>query len=244
MGSTETFQLKGSLFTLTVLKLKSIDFETLTKELETTIKQAPKFFANSPIAIDLQPLSQLALDVDFDKLINICRASNLIPIGVRNGNPDQHQNAVKAGLAVLPNIQTQETTETPKASTQTTQNASTAPEAVIAKSPTRIVTEPVRSGKQVYAEGGDLLILAPVSNGAEVIADGNIHVYGPLRGRALAGVQGDNNARIFCSELDAELVSIAGHYKVSEEIKTSGASQTEALTHVYLDDGELHIASV
>ncbi|MBL4867498.1 MAG: septum site-determining protein MinC [Pseudomonadales bacterium] len=84
----------------------------------------------------------------------------------------------------------------------------------------KIVAKPVRSGQQVYAPGGDLIILAPVSAGAEVLADGNIHVYGPLRGRALAGVKGNTDARIFCHSLEAELISIAGHYKVSEDLRS------------------------
>ena len=82
----------------------------------------------------------------------------------------------------------------------------------------RIVTEPVRSGTQIYARGGDLIVTAAVSPGAELVADGNIHVYGPLRGRALAGASGDTSARIFCSRLEAELVSIAGRYLVSEQL--------------------------
>jgi septum site-determining protein MinC len=88
--------------------------------------------------------------------------------------------------------------------------------------PARIISQPVRSGQQVFAAEGDLVILAPVQPGAEVMAAGNIHVYGPLRGRALAGVNGDENARIFCQSLEAELVSIAGHYKISEDLQGSG----------------------
>ena len=82
----------------------------------------------------------------------------------------------------------------------------------------RLITQPVRSGTQVYARGGDLVVTAAVSPGAELVADGNIHVYGPLRGRALAGAGGDAEARIFCSRLEAELVSIAGRYLVSEQL--------------------------
>jgi septum site-determining protein MinC len=88
--------------------------------------------------------------------------------------------------------------------------------------PTKIIYQPVRSGQQIYAKGGDLIILAAVSPGAEILADGNIHVYGALRGRALAGVRGDTRARIFCHSLEAELVSIAGHYKISEDLQKSG----------------------
>ena len=83
---------------------------------------------------------------------------------------------------------------------------------------TRLVTQPVRSGTQIYARGADLIVTAAVSPGAEIIADGNIHVYGPLRGRALAGAAGDAEARIFCSRFEAELVSIAGRYLVSEQM--------------------------
>ena len=91
------------------------------------------------------------------------------------------------------------------------------PETVAAKN--LVITTPVRSGQQVYAKGGDLIIIAPVSAGAEVLADGNIHIYGPLRGRALAGVSGDKSARIFCQSLEAELISIAGSYKVNEDLQ-------------------------
>ena len=82
-----------------------------------------------------------------------------------------------------------------------------------------IVTSPVRGGQQIYAQGGDLVVMAPVSAGAELLADGNIHVYGPLRGRALAGVKGDTRARIFCQQMGAEMLSVAGQYKTAEELR-------------------------
>src|SRR5207237_3532700 len=82
----------------------------------------------------------------------------------------------------------------------------------------RLITQPVRSGTQIYARGTDLVVTAPVSAGAEIMADGNIHVYAALRGRALAGADGDVEARIFCSRLEAELISIAGRYLVSDQI--------------------------
>ena len=85
--------------------------------------------------------------------------------------------------------------------------------------PTKIITSPVRGGQTVYAEGCDLVVIASVSPGAELMADGNIHVYGPMRGRALAGHKGNTKARIFCQQLSAELVSIAGKYRVSEDLR-------------------------
>ncbi|WP_333686911.1 septum site-determining protein MinC, partial [Methylococcus capsulatus] len=83
---------------------------------------------------------------------------------------------------------------------------------------TKIIDQPIRSGQRVYANDGDLVVIATVSPGAELMADGNIHVYGSLRGRAMAGVKGDLDARIFCLDLQAELIAIGGHYKVSENL--------------------------
>ena len=100
--------------------------------------------------------------------------------------------------------------------------AAAAPEPANDPAPAKIINQPVRSGQQVYAPEGDLIILAPVQAGAEVLAAGNIHVYGPLRGRALAGIHGAESARVFCQSLEAELVSIAGHYKISEDLQDIG----------------------
>lgn len=104
-------------------------------------------------------------------------------------------------------------------------------------SQTLLITQPIRSGQQVYAQGADLIVHAPVSQGAELIADGNIHVYGPLRGRALAGVSGNKNARIYCQKLEAELVSVAGHYSVSEDIKFTS---TQPMC-IYLENDSLQL---
>jgi len=93
------------------------------------------------------------------------------------------------------------------------------PPAEPAVKPTKIITTPVRGGQQIYAQGGDLVVLASVSPGAELLADGNIHVYGAMRGRALAGIKGNTKARIFCQQLTAEMVSIAGQYKVAEDLR-------------------------
>ena len=100
-------------------------------------------------------------------------------------------------------------------------------------------SQAVRTGQQVYARGCDLVVVAPVANGAEVLADGNIHVYGPLRGRAFAGALGDERARIFCSEFRAELISIAGHYRVFEEIP---AQHEGKAVQIHLDGNKLKIA--
>ncbi|HCP03453.1 MAG TPA: septum site-determining protein MinC, partial [Pseudomonas sp.] len=105
----------------------------------------------------------------------------------------------------------------------------------------KIITEPVRGGQQVYARGGDLIVMAPVSAGAELLADGHIHVYGPLRGRALAGVQGNQEARIFCQSLEAELVSIAGQYKVAEDLRKQ---QWKQAVQISLEGDSLKISGL
>ena len=104
-----------------------------------------------------------------------------------------------------------------------------------------MISEPVRSGQQIYAPNGDLLVLAPVSHGAELLADGHIHIYGPLRGRALAGVTGDTEARIFCQSLEAELISIAGQYKISEDLEGDYWQQPVV---VHLTEGHLQIRAL
>jgi septum site-determining protein MinC len=254
MHKTNTFELKGSLFTLTVLKLKSVDLVTIKQELAATLASAPKFFENAPVVIDLQLLAQINPDCDFTALSNILRENHLIPIGVRNGSEQHHQAAISAGLALLPNIKIQETTsftEQPaeavapkaKAEPKPVVEAEVEEQQLLSGSPTKIITQPVRSGKQVYVKGGDLLILSSVSHGAEVLADGTIHVYGTLRGRALAGVRGDKNARIFCQDLDAELISIAGHYKTSDEIQNPLKGE-KGLIHIYLEEDELKIEAI
>ena len=103
---------------------------------------------------------------------------------------------------------------------------------------TTVVMRPVRSGQRIYAQGGDLVVLGQVSSGAEVMADGHIHVYAALRGRALAGLKGNHEARIFCQDLRAELISVAGHYRISENIDTRLSGHP---VQVYLEDKILRI---
>ncbi|TPW14125.1 MAG: septum site-determining protein MinC, partial [Halothiobacillaceae bacterium] len=119
------------------------------------------------------------------------------------------------------------------------------PQATLATAPTtessatKVIYQPIRSGQQIYAKGGDLIVLAAVNAGAEIIADGNIHIYAPLRGRALAGVRGNNSARIFCYNMEAELVAVAGHYRVFEE-RVPSEFRNKAV-QIYLDNEQLKI---
>ncbi len=162
----------------------------------------------------------------------------MIPFGVRGGTKAQNEAAEAMELAILGEPETRpirternNAPEEPAAPVPRPAAPSVSEEpAADASSRFRasftLVTRPVRSGQRVYAAGGDLSIIAAVSSGAELMADGNIHVYGPLRGRALAGMKGNTDARIFCQDLQAELVSVAGHYRVSENIPTRAARRS------------------
>ena len=214
------FQLKSSTVSLTALELAYFDDDSFEAALREKIRQAPGFFKDIPIIVSLDHYEGLTGELDFFKLLGICRRHNIHVVGVRGGNDDQRRLARHAALAILPGTGRQDRVPAPHAATEP------APEAVAPSAaepvPARVISQPVRSGQQIVAPEGDLIILGPVQAGAEVLAVGNIHVYGPLRGRALAGVHGLESARVFCQSLEAELVSIAGHYKISEDLQESG----------------------
>ena len=225
----DAFTLKGSLYTLTTLQLKTTDLTAIAEQLTVMVKQVPRFFANTPLVIDLQKVSQ---PFNLHALLDCLYMHQLIPVGVRGGSEEQKSIALTAGMALMPGKQdTNDSSVVPATADHTN---------VVVAGTGKLVTQPVRSGQQIYAQGGDLIILSPVSAGAEVLADGHIHVYAPLRGRALAGVAGNTQARIFCQYLAAELVAIAGHYKVSEQLQNQlGVFGKTAM--IYLDNDQLAI---
>lgn len=217
--SDQAFELKASLFTLTILQLKTFDVDLITQQLAATIQKAPSFFQNAPVVFDLHRLQAIQCPIDFDALIKTLKAHQLIPVAIVGANADQSKQAAAAGIGSLPG---QYTAKKPEESEATAEPAAVAQIETISQADpvTKIVSQPVRSGQQIYAKDGDLIVLASVSHGAELIADGNIHVYGTLRGRALAGASGDAKARIFCHKFEAELVSIAGLYQLNDQYKT------------------------
>ncbi len=235
--SNTSFQLKGGLFTLTVIYLFNPELTVLGEQLAKLVKQTPKFFQNMPVVIDLHKLQPPSATLDFTSLIQCLREHGLIPIGVRSGNALQHEAAASIGLAIMPNTKTEATAEPATIKPTVATDAAPAAPAVVL---TKIITQPIRSGQQIYARNSDLVVLGPVSPGAELIADGNIHIYGALRGRALAGVSGNQSARIFCQTLEAELVSIAGHYWISEDLHNSAMKEN---VHIYLEKERLHVST-
>ena len=196
-------RLQGGIFTLMVVKIADPYDPILERELGEQVAMSPAFFAQAPVVLDLKDSLGCTAAADFTALKETLARHQLVVVGVQNASALQLRAAQAAALPAL------------KSANGNARRP--APERVAPPRP-KLVTQPVRSGTQIYAKGTDLIVVAPVSAGAEVIADGHIHVYGPLRGRAIAGAAGDQSARIFTQRLEAELVSIAGRYLVSEAI--------------------------
>ena len=223
-------QVRGRSFTAVVLKLAGQADAAFFGSVESLMRQAPHFFVNAPLVIDLAEAPGLVEKADFVKLVRDMRARRLAVIGVQNGTADQDIAAFGAGLICLQGGREAEVPRGGQPSAPETSakpvkvaplGSAPAPDAADAAPSTLVITEPVRSGQRIFADRGDLIVMAPVSSGAELIALGNIHVYGPLRGRALAGVGGDKTARIFVQSLEAELVAIAGLYRTSDDLDPS-----------------------
>lgn len=239
-------QLKGSLLPMTVLELSSFELSQFVSDLEAKISQAPEFFENLPIVVDLDKYDASEA-LSFDHLMAACEQHSIRIVAVRGGAEHLQQAARQAGLGIL--AKQKERSRTPP-EPQKAEPAAVEPavETVVEKvietvvetkterQLSKVVRTPVRSGQQIYAQDGDLIVLASVSAGAEILADGNIHVYGALRGRALAGIKGDTSARIFCQNLNAELVSIAGQYKISEDLDKTMVGKP---CQVFLEDDNL-----
>ncbi len=229
-----SFQLKGSAVTVVVLALVEFKPDSLKKELQAKIDQSPQFFLKSPLLISLEKFEGNCSLNQLEALLDICKNVGLQPLGF-SGVPEEFQAAVKAtGLAVLPSTRERELKKPESAAPRHSHFAPQQP----SSRPSKFITQPVRSGQQIYAEGTDLVITSQVSEGAEVIADGHIHIYGTLRGRALAGVKGDSNARIFCQNMEAELVSINGDFLLKDSIPEDLIKKP---TQVYLADDTMRV---
>jgi septum site-determining protein MinC len=240
------FDCKGSVLTVMVLHLRDTEPEILYPQLEEKIGRARSFFANAPMLIDLRSVDgpgQAALDLP--TLVATLRDLGVVPVGLRGALPLLHEAAREAGLGLLavPGVERTvaaappeepvrepapaaaepapaEEEPAPAAPEQVLPAEEAAPAPPLPASPatTVTVTQPVRSGQQVIAPHGDLVVLSSVNAGAEVFAAGSIHVYGALRGRALAGIDGDTSARVYSLQFNPELVAVAGEYLVNESL--------------------------
>jgi septum site-determining protein MinC len=214
------------------LRVRTLDVAQLSREMRERVERAPKLFGRAPVIVDFGGLAKMPDVATAKALLEGLRTAGVLPVGLSYGTRETEQLAEQLGLPLLAKFRAQyepipaaapaAVAEAPKA-----RRESVAAEAAPTKTPSKAVTStspgliqktPVRSGQQLYAEARDLTVLSTVGAGAEVISDGSIHIYGTLRGRALAGAQGNTDARIFCQEFHAELVAIAGNYKVLEDV--------------------------
>lgn len=227
---SQAFKLKGRLFTFTVMQILEVDLAAFAQHLNEVIAKAPRLFDHAPIVLDCSVVVNEALDLS--AICQCLRGQGLVPVAILSCGAFIETIAQAQGLAILHSSFSHDKELHDKKSLEEEQSP-------LETIKSKLVTTPVRSGQQVVSKGGDLVITAAVSHGAELLADGNIHVYGALRGRALAGIAGDRSARIFCQALEAELVSIAGFYRLSDAIETvTGPCQ------IYLQDEHIQIEAL
>lgn len=229
LNNIQAFKLKGRFYTLTVLKFLQTDPQVFSQQLQETVSQAPKLFEKAPLVLDFSEVGNQTFDLR--SIYQMICEHGIIPVAIQGADPFHDTIAQSLGMAVLNASSAQD--KSIQLETESSEAAS--PETAAAK----LITAPVRSGQQVVAKNSDLIITAPVSHGAELLADGNIHVYGPLRGRALAGISGNKEARIFCQALSAELLSIAGYYRLSDAIETF-----DRPCQIFLKDDQIQIQAL
>ena len=242
------------------LRVRTLDVARLAAEMADRVKRAPKLFARAAVIVDFGGLPGTPDAATARALLDGLREAGVLPVALAWGSSDNEKLSVELGLPLLAKFRAQYESTAGAAATAAPVGAASAasssqkiaaeaaPTRAEAKAPAKsapagqpglIQATPVRSGQQVYADNRDLTVLTTVGAGAEVIADGSVHIYGALRGRALAGAQGNEKARIFCRAFHAELVAIAGNYKVLEDIPRELHGKA---VQVWLENEELKIA--
>ena len=227
------------------LRVRTLDVARLVQEMHERVQRAPKLFGRAAVIVDFGGLSQLPDADSARSLLDGLRDAGVLPVALAYGSSETERLAEQLGLPLLAKFRAQYERAGEHAAAPPPAPAAEAPKPAAPRPPAS-TTQPglvhkqaVRSGQQMYAENRDLTVLSSVGAGAEVIADGSIHIYGPLRGRALAGAQGNPDARIFCREFHAELVAIAGQYKVLDEVPKELHGKP---VQVWLEKDQLKIA--
>lgn len=231
------------------LRIRSLDVDKLKVEMQERVARAPKLFERAAVILDFGGLTKCPDAKIVNALIDALKSAGVLPVAIAYGTSAIEELSVQVGLPLLAKFRASYESQTVAAAEPQEKKASrkTETEVVVAPAPAVVAAKsepgimhihPVRSGQQIYAQNKDITVMATVGAGAEVIADGSIHIYGALRGRALAGASDNVNARIFCREFHAELVAIAGHYKVLEEIPKNLLGKA---VQIYLEKDQLRI---
>ncbi len=225
------FQFKGGALTVTTLELFTSDVLLIADELNQQTRRAPAFFSQTPVVLAFDKLEQDET-VALDLIVATCKQAGLIPIAVRCSQDAIKQSARALGLGWFPPQSEKRLREINEQAEQ---------QVIAARKPTMVIRNTVRSGQQLYAKETDLVVMGAVNEGAEVIADGNVYVWGALRGRGIAGAQGDQSTRIFCQQFKAELVSIGGIFQTFESYDWPEVA--ERPIEIYLEDERLIVGS-
>lgn len=258
------FDLKGVMTSTTVMRLKSRDLSLVERQLRNRVTQFPQFFENAAMVIDFAALQGKSEGIALASLARMLRGRGVVPVGVTNLADAFHEEAIAAGLGIIkptgpaalraaqngdadfeakpvvgptPALPINDGPTIPN-SAMPVAVAAEPVRPIFAHRPPMVVRQPVRSGQEIYARQTDLIVLASVNPGAQVIADGHVHVYAPLRGRAIAGAAGYPEARIFCQKLEAELICIAGAYMLADDMP---ADRVGRAVQVFIEHGECHI---
>lgn len=249
-------KIKNANLPLFVLHAMTPDMAQFKQQLEAHLAKMPDFFANAPVALGLAAIAEADATPDFADLAAFMRQRGMAIAGIIGGSEQQRRAAQDCGLGLFPEARAARKTveaepdvapELPPVVVEAApepvpEAVAEAAAAIPTRRPTLVIDKPVRAGQRIHAEGGDLVVLAIVNAGAELIADGDIHVYAPLRGRALAGARGDTGARIFAQCMEAELVSIAGYFQVFED--GIPAAQRSKPVQVFLDGERIKLAAL
>lgn len=231
------------------LRIRTFDVGRLAQEMRERVVRAPKLFERAAVVVDFGGLSRTPDVQTARNLLDALREAGVFPVALSYGTRETEALAIELGLPLLSKFRAQYESQPQQAVPESPPAAPEPPPAAVSEVQTTpmpesasaislLHTSAVRSGQQIYAQNRDLAVVAPVGAGAEVIADGSIHVYGPLRGRALAGAQGNEKARIFCREFHAELVAIAGRYRVIEEVPSQLRGKS---VQIWLEDDNLRM---
>ncbi|MGY4107893.1 septum site-determining protein MinC [Aeromonas encheleia] len=228
-------ELKGTTFTISVLHLSDGNPARIRQLLAAKVALAPQFFNCAPLVINVERLAAIP---DFEQLRELVESEDFVLVGITGARDEAMKTAAKAaGLAVMVSGKSRkvEPEQQPVPVPPSVETPATEPTPLV---PSKVHIGPVRSGQQLYAAGTSLVVLGSVSPGAEVIADDSIHIYGALRGRAIAGAKGNPLARIYCQQLQAELLSIAGTFQLSDALP---AGLIQEPVHIRLDNEQLRI---
>ena len=230
------------------LRIRTLDVDQLIREMRERVERAPKLFGRAAVIVDFGGLTRLPDEATARALIDGLRGAGVLPVALAYGTRETETLSEQLGLPLLAKFRAQyepvaQAAPAPARAEPEPAPAKAAPAPTAKAADTKpglVQKTPVRSGQQLYAENRDLTVLSTVGAGAEVISDGSIHIYGALRGRALAGARGNADARIFCREFHAELVAVAGHYKVMEEVPKELRGKA---VQIWLDQDQLKIVA-